>query len=147
MGNVRSLRKNGDKLILGGCTYTIKDVEGCGGNSVVYHAIYNDNLNKELQHEVLIKELYPYHPRGGIYRDENGNISYISEAEEYMQNCKIRFKQGNEINLRLLQTLPSQISGNVNSYEAYGTYYSVLTVHGGRNLEKCSGNYGFSVPS
>lgn len=30
MGNVRSLRKNGDKLILGGCTYTIKDVEGCG---------------------------------------------------------------------------------------------------------------------
>ena len=135
MGNVRSLRKNGDKLILGGCTYTIKDVEGCGGNSVVYHAIYNDNLNKELQHEVLIKELYPYHPRGGIYRDENGNISYISEAEEYMQNCKIRFKQGNEINLRLLQTLPSQISGNVNSYEAYGTYYSVLTVHGGRNLE------------
>lgn len=58
-----------------------------------YIMIYNDNLNKELQHEVLIKELYPYHPRGGIYRDENGNISYISEAEEYMQNCKIRFKQ------------------------------------------------------
>ena len=135
MGNIRSLRKNGDKLILGGCTYTIKDVEGCGGNSVVYHAIYNDNLNRELQHEVLIKELYPYHPRGGIYRDENGNISYVSEAEEYMQNCKMRFKQGNEINLRLLQTLPSQISGNVNSYEAYGTYYSVLTVHGGQNLE------------
>ena len=105
MGNVRSLRKNGDKLILGGCTYTIKDVEGCGGNSVVYHAIYNDNLNKELQHEVLIKELYPYHPRGGIYRDENGNISYISEAEEYMQNCKIRFKQGNEINLRFREML------------------------------------------
>ena len=135
MGNIRSLRESGEKLILGGCTYTIKAVEGCGGNSIVYQAIYNDNLNKELQHEVLIKELYPYYPQGGIYRDETGNISYVSEAEEYMQHCKMRFKQGNEINLRLLQTLPSQISGNVNSYEAYGTYYSVLTVHGGRNLE------------
>lgn len=136
MGSIRSLRKNGDKLILGGCTYTIKAVEGCGGNSIVYQAIYNDNLNKELQHEVLIKELYPYYPQGGIYRDETGNINYSSDAEEYMQHCKMRFKQGNEINLRLLRTLPSQISGNVNSYEAYGTYYSVLTVHGGMNLEQ-----------
>lgn len=136
MGSIRSLRKNGDKLILGGCIYTIKAVEGCGGNSIVYQAIYNDNLNKELQHEVLIKELYPYYPQGGIYRDETGNINYSSDAEEYMQHCKMRFKQGNEINLRLLRTLPSQISGNVNSYEAYGTYYSVLTVHGGMNLEQ-----------
>lgn len=140
MGSIRSLRKNGDKLILGGCTYTIKAVEGCGGNSIVYQAIYNDNLNKELQHEVLIKELYPYYPQGGIYRDETGNINYSSDAEEYMQHCKMRFKQGNEINLRLLRTLPSQISGNVNSYEAYGTYYSVLTVHGGMNLEQLLDN-------
>lgn len=140
MGSIRSLLKNGDKLILGGCTYTIKAVEGCGGNSIVYQAIYNDNLNKELQHEVLIKELYPYYPQGGIYRDETGNINYSSDAEEYMQHCKMRFKQGNEINLRLLRTLPSQISGNVNSYEAYGTYYSVLTVHGGMNLEQLLDN-------
>ena len=89
MGNVRSLRKNGDKLILGGCTYTIKDVEGCGGNSVVYHAIYNDNLNKELQHEVLIKELYPYHPRGGIYRDEN-----ICRTAKYALNREMRSISG-----------------------------------------------------
>ena len=103
MGNIRSLRESGEKLILGGCTYTIKAVEGCGGNSIVYQAIYNDNLNKELQHEVLIKELYPYYPQGGIYRDETGNISYVSEAEEYMQHCKMRFKQGNELETMFLK--------------------------------------------
>ncbi len=53
---------------------------------------------------------------------------------------KLRFKQGNQVNLELLEKIPSQTSGNLNSYEAYGTYYSILTVHGGQTLEELMEN-------
>ena len=53
-----------------------------------------------------------------------------------MEVCRRLFLQGNQVNLELLARLPEEISGNLNSYEAYGTFYSVLSVHGGRTLEE-----------
>lgn len=135
MAYTRELRKEGERLLLGGTEYQIVDVTGCGGSSVVYRAVYQDALNIDQLHQVLIKELYPFTPRGEVYRDENGWIRWIPDAEELVLVSRMRFKQGNQVNLKLLQRLPSQMSGNLNSYEAYGTYYSVLTVHGGQNLQ------------
>lgn len=132
----RKLRESGDSLLLGTTQYFIEELEGCGGSSVVYQAFYQDGLNRDSFHQVLIKELYPYDDKGRIYRDANGEICCTEDAAKEMESAKIRFRQGNEINLELLEEMPSQTSGNLNSYEAYGTYYSVLTLHGGKNLQK-----------
>jgi len=140
MEDLRSFRNKGDLLILGHTKYRILDIAGFGGSSVVYQAVYADQLNAENWHQVLIKELYPFHPKGYIYRDTNGFIQCLPEAKEQMDCNKLRFKQGNQVNLELLEKIPSQTSGNLNSYEAYGTYYSILTVHGGQTLEELMEN-------
>lgn len=131
----RSLRKPGDEIILGGTAYKILGLLGRGGSSVVYRAVYPDRLNEGQFHDVLIKELYPCYPKGKIYRDERGWIRWEEDVRQQINFHKLRFKQGNLANLKLLKKLPSQTSGNLNSYEAYGTYYSVLSVHGGYSLE------------
>lgn len=136
MAHGRSFRKKGDILLLGHTEYNIIDVAGFGGSSVVYKAVYEDKLNAGKWHQVLLKELYPFHPKGYIYRDDTGFIRWLPEAKELMECSRLHFRQGNQVNLELLERAPSQTSGNVNSYEAYGTYYSVLTVHGGRTLEE-----------
>ncbi len=130
----RSLRKKGQLLELDGICYRIEGTEGVGGSSVVYLASYEDKLNQEERHYVLIKELFPYHSRGDIYRAMDGSICVKPGAEQLMEYHRHRFRQGNQANLTLMKKTPAHISGNLNSYEAYGTYYSVLFVHGGKTL-------------
>lgn len=131
----RNLRQPGETLILGETEYCVEGVQGQGGSAVVYRARYEDSLNRGCYHHVLIKELFPYHPKGWVYRDEQGWIRCCPEGENLMEQCRNRFFQGNAVNLKLLEALPEKISGNLNSYEAYGTCYSVLYVHGGQDLE------------
>ena len=136
MAYTRTFRKDGEVLYLGENAYRILGIAGYGGSSVVYYAAYRDGLNTDQEHHVLIKELYPYDPRGHIYRNEEGEICWTEEAGQKIERSRKCFRLGNQVNLELLEKLPSQISGNHNSYEAYGTYYSVLTVHGGVILEE-----------
>lgn len=136
MESGRKLRAAGEILRLGGVDYRLESVEGRGGSAVVYRAVYEDELNRGCFHRVLVKELFPYDPRGMIYRGEAGEICCRPGAEERMEVCRRLFLQGNQVNLELLARLPEEISGNLNSYEAYGTFYSVLSVHGGRTLEE-----------
>lgn len=126
----------GSLLILGGTAYRLEAVEGIGGSAVVYRASYQDALNTEASHDVLIKELFPFDEHGWIYRAEDGRIICKDEGKELMEINRSRFLMGNQINLELLKKLPSGISGNINSYEAYDTLYSVLSVHGGVNLKQ-----------
>ena len=132
----RKFRNVNEKIKLGETIYTITGIEGYGGTSVVYSATYDDKLNKEKTHHVFVKEMFPFTNNGDIYRNENGNICCMPESEGLFKDSKIGFYKGNEINLELLKNNPEFISGNINSYEAYGTYYSVLPVHGGCNLRK-----------
>ena len=136
MSYSRTLRHDGEILCLGGIAYQILGTAGSGGSSVVYHAAYRDGLNTEQEHQVFIKELYPYDSMGRIYRDNEGRICWTEDAEERVEKSRKRFRLGNQVNLELLKKLPSQMSGNFNSFEAYGTYYSVLTVHGGITLDE-----------
>ena len=53
-----------------------------------------------------------------------------------MQRYRQQFYAGNRANLTLLHSKPEQISGNLNSYAAYGTYYSIIPIHGGETLEQ-----------
>lgn len=136
MRQERRLRRAGEIIRLGGTDYRIGEVEGCGGSSVVYRAEYEDQLNRGSFHQVLIKELFPFHPKGWVYRDGEGNICCADEGREFMESSRRSFYQGNQANLDLLRLNPEAISGNVNSFEAYGTFYSVLAVHGGRSMQE-----------
>lgn len=131
----RAVLETGYILELGNNSYRIESVIGCGGSSIVYRATYKDELNRDSDHTVLIKELFPLHPKGEIFRAEDCSVICAPVAFDYFDFHKERFRLGNEVNLTLLKRFPSEISGNLNSYEAHGTYYSVLTAHGGENLE------------
>lgn len=134
MQDNRQIRECGSTLILGGVTYRLEALEGMGGSAIVYRASYPDSLSPGERHQVFIKELFPWNPRGDIARGADGSILCAPEAAARMESARQRFLTGNRINLELLQLAPSSTAGNLNSYEAYGTYYSVLLVHGGRNL-------------
>lgn len=131
----RRLRKVGEILILDTTAYQITGVEGYGGSSVVYQAFYRDSLNQDQTHQVLIKELFPWNAKKVIYRDQGGAICCQPQGRELMETNRRRYREGNQANLELLKAHPAHISGNLNSYEAYGTYYTVLAFHGGENLE------------
>ena len=141
MGQERIFWKPGDRITLGEMEYQIEYVEGYGNSAVVYRAFYEDALNRGGIHQVLIKELYPWDPRGRLGRGTDGAVTCVPEGEEFFRAHKRNFYRGNQVNLDLLRKSPGQISGNLNSYEAYGTFYSVLTLHGGRTLEEllCEG--------
>ncbi len=145
MGKGRRFRTPGEIIKLGEIEYQIGSVEGFGGSSVVYRAKYEDRLNLGCYHQVLIKELFPYHPRDFIYRGEDGFIRCREEGRELMEDSRKRFYQGNQANLELLARFPERMSGNLDSFQAYGTYYSVLAVHGGTNLEEFLEARGESV--
>ncbi len=123
-------------LHLGGVRYVVEKVEGMGGNAIVYRASYEDALSTDRRHQVLIKELFPYETKGWMYRDENGGVVCLEEGKEWFLRQRQSFVRGNEANLELLEREPDQVLGNHNSYEAYGTLYSVLTLHGGETLEE-----------
>lgn len=131
----RQLRESGETVLLAGGQYTVDAVLGLGGSCVVYAAHYVDQLNPSHSHHVLLKELYPFQPRGEIYRGEGGDIRCTPAARPAFESAKAAFARGNQINLELLEKLPEETSGNLISCEAYGTYYSVLSVHGGESLE------------
>ena len=124
----------GSLLILGGISYRLDAIEGCGSSAIVYQATYPDNLNPEALHRVLVKELFPVCVNGKIYRSADGGIVYAEESSGVMEEARRRFRMGNQVNLELLQQNPAATAGNLNSYEAYGTYYSVLSLHGGETL-------------
>ncbi|RGZ01894.1 NACHT domain-containing protein [Clostridium sp. AM58-1XD] len=134
MKRKRELLAPGHVLMLGGVAYVIEQAEGMGNSSIVYRAVYEDSLNKGSYHQVLIKELFPYHPRGLIYRGEDGGIVCEGESIELFETYRQSFYSGNEVNLELLDAEPDHVAGNINSYEAGGTYYSVMALHGGKTL-------------
>ena len=111
MAYTRTFRKDGEVLYLGENAYRILGIAGYGGSSVVYYAAYRDGLNTDQEHHVLIKELYPYDPRGHIYRNEEGEICWTEEAGQKIEHSRKCFRLGNQVNLELLEKLPSQISG------------------------------------
>lgn len=134
MDQYRSARPPGSLLELGGTVYRLEAVEGCGSSAVVYRATYRDQLNRDATHQVFLKELCPVCPQGGVRRGADGSVICEGPGRSVMEEARRRFRMGNQVNLELLGLDPAATAGNLNSYEAYGTYYSVLAVHGGENL-------------
>ena len=124
-------------LAFEGMSCHIEEVIGQGSNAIVYKGWYQDSLNREQRHHVLVKELFPFHPQQKIYRAEDCHIVIEPEAEELWETHKKSFEIGNQVHLRLLYDHPDMMvmGANLNSFRFNGTLYSVLGYTGGRNLQ------------
>ncbi len=122
-------------LTFDGMTCHIEKKIGRGSSVIVYKGWYYDQLNRDQRHHVLIKELFPYHPQGKIWRDEAGKIVVEPEARDIWRMHRDSFLAGNEIHLKLLAEHPDALGGNVNSFSCNATLYSVLGYNGGRSLQ------------
>jgi len=131
----RIFLSTGTQLMFPGMMCVIDGVEGFGSNGVVYHGWYRDRLNDGKKHYVLIKELFPFHPKGLIFRGEDGSVQYEGEGAEVFSLQEKSFRNGNQIHLTLLEKFPHQIGANLNTYPLNNTFYTVLGVSGGRSLE------------
>nr|WP_325213130.1 hypothetical protein [uncultured Oscillibacter sp.] len=109
---------------------------GRGSNAIVYLGSYPDLLNREEQHTVLIKELFPFHPKAAVFREENGVVSCAPDARETWDLHQQSFEYGNRVHLRMLETHPDLNGANLNTFSLNGTLYTVLGFTGGRSLEE-----------
>ena len=127
------LQKN-DILAFPGMECTIDRSVGRGSNVIAYVGHYKDHQNPNLSHRVLIRELFPFDKKGGITREPGGDIEIDPAAYPLYDMNRRTFVRGNEVHLRLLETIPSEIDLNINTFEYHNTLYSIVGYSGGRNL-------------
>ena len=75
-----ALQKN-DRLHFPGMECVIEESAGRGSNVIAYIGQYADYQNPSLSHRVLIRELFPYDPQGGITRAADGRLSIDGSAQ------------------------------------------------------------------
>ena len=114
---------------------TLSGELGRGSNAIVYIGSYPDLLNREERHTVLIKELFPFHPKAAVFRDENGAVSRAPEAQETWELHQQSFEYGNRVHLRMLEKHPDLTGANLNTFTLNGTLYTVLGFTGGQSLQ------------
>lgn len=128
-----------------GMTCRIESCVGKGSNALVYLGQYEDAATVGQFHEVLIKELFPLHPRGAIYRNAEGCVCVDPEGEALYQLHKNSFERGNRIHLDLLKKSPSMVGANVNTYLENGTLYTVMGCSGGISFEAALQDEGLTL--
>lgn len=136
--DVRRALVKGDVLVLGMVTYEIIEMTGCGANAIVYKATYQDQLLKEKNHIILIKELFPFHKDGMIYRNKDGYITCMEQAADYYAFHKKNFLRGIMAHLTLQECQPDKSTLNINSYEYNGTIYTILGNSGAFSLKEAA---------
>ena len=124
----------GTLLPFPGMPCTLAGESGRGSNAIVYMGSYPDLLNPEERHTVLVKELFPLHQKGAIYRDEGGAVVCAPEGRETWELHLQSFQHGNRIHLRMLERRPDRTGANLNTFPLQGTLYTVLGFTGGRSL-------------
>lgn len=136
----------GSRLHGGSRSYVIEKRISAGSNSIVYQASYEDTLMPEHVHTVLIKELYPLDFRDLIKRKENMELSVPEEAKDLFVYHKESYLLGNQAHLTLSSAGSGHIAENLDSFEANGTLYTVLTSRKGQVLSKMQ-EEGLSFPN
>lgn len=128
--------KAGDILHFPGMECVVQEEIGRGSNALVYRGWYEDALTRGERHHVLIKELFPMHPKGLIARGENGCVIRPEAAADFWQLHMESFERGNRAHLKVLEASPDTVGGNLNTFPLNDTYYTVLDYSGGRSLEQ-----------
>ena len=114
----------GYELHLKGLTLQIEICLGQGANSIVYRAFYEDEAIPGQFHHVLVKELFPWRPDGGIMRDKAGVIHCEADAEDFSSLHRKSFLRGNKVHLDLQRIRADKVPLNWNTYPANGTLYT-----------------------
>ncbi len=135
MIDIRKALAPGTVLVFQGIEYELGEEIGRGSNALVYQGSYRDSTEPDLIHKVLVKELFPLHKQGKIYRGENNVICIEPDGEETYRIHQHSFEVGNRAHLSLLEKYPDQIGANLNTYSLNGTFYTILGVSGGESLE------------
>lgn len=131
----RTVLPAGTRISFPGMECEIEYTVGKGSNAIVYKGKYYDGLNRSLCHHVLIKEMFPYHPKGLISRGDSGDICVLPGGEDVFDLHKYSFECGNEVHLRLLERYPDRIGANLNSFAQNGTMFTVMGYDGGRSID------------
>ena len=106
---LRNALEKGAKLCFPGMDIEIASVLGQGSNAIVYKGSYKDAHTDNAVHSVLVKELFPFHPNGQIYRDDLGSIVVLPEAQEIFNLHKQSFECGNKAHLTLAERYPDKV--------------------------------------
>ncbi len=130
----RNALNKGTILSFPGMDIEILSVLGQGSNAIVYKGSYKDALTENAVHTVLVKELFPFHPKGLVYRNEEGEVCVLPEAQDHFALHLQSFERGNKAHLKLLELFPDKIGGNVNTFSLNGTLYTVLSESGGKDI-------------
>ncbi len=132
----RRLLSEGTRLAFPGMQCTVESFVGKGSNAIVYLGSYPDQQQPELRHRVLIKELFPYHPQGAVYRNEQEEICFDADGKDTMRLHSMSFNRGNEVHIRLQGSHPGEMDFHINTFSLHHTMYSVMGFSGGRSLDK-----------
>ena len=132
----RTYLKKSDRLVFPGLECVIDAPAGRGANILAYTGHYPDQQDPAVSHRVLIRELFPCDPGGGIRRLDNGDLFVEKSAGEFYAYHKKTFLRAASIHGRLAERLPSQIEWPVNTFSCHNTLYSLLGYSGGRTLEE-----------
>ena len=125
----------GSILNLGGVEYHIEGMLGKGSCALLYKAWYADDTISGAKHHILVKELFPFDIKGGIYRTSDTEIEVSPGAQSQYELYKSSFIRGNQIQLNILERYPEKNGVNINTYSHNNTLYSVLGFGGGRDFE------------
>lgn len=125
----------GRSLVLGGTTYRIVSHLGRGANALAYRAVYADAALPEQLHPVLLRELFPWRPEGGIRRGENGGIVIDPAARDFFDLHRESFLRGDRVHLEMRRARAGKVPMNLNTYPAGHTLYTVQEDSEGETLQ------------
>ncbi len=126
----------GSELSFPGMTCVVDRCIGRGSNAIVYEASYPDTTISRRTHYVLIKELFPFDPRGLVKREADHSLSRGPDGEDFWQRQMESFYRGNDVHLQLLALYPEQMGRNINTFPLNNTLYTILDDAGSRSLDK-----------
>ena len=136
----------GSAIELGGRVYSIDKLIGFGAVSFVYSARYADSYRDHKNHGVLIKEFFPYHPKGLILRNPAGDIVYPPEAESYFTLRKKSFIRGNDAHIDLQNIRADMTGANMDSFLEHGSIYTIMGDLQGESLQNVLKRRNCDIP-
>ena len=130
-----ALNKN-DCLAFPGLECVIDAPAGRGSSVLAYTGYYPDREDPRIRHRVLIRELFPYDPSGGILRSKENALEIEKQSEVLFAHYRESFLRANEVHSRMAEEIPGELDLHINTFTCNNTLYSVMGYTGGRSLEE-----------
>ena len=103
-----TLNKN-DRLAFPGLECVIDAPAGRGSSVLAYTGYYPDQEDPRIRHRVLIRELFPYDPSGGILRSKENALEIEKRSEVLYTHYRESFLRANEVHSRMAEEIPGEL--------------------------------------